>query len=208
MDNNLSITLVIILFTGFISYQGFRQYGWIDRLRHSPYQESRQKEWYRLLTSGFIHADWVHLMVNMFVLYSFGIAVEDYIVASFGSVKGVLMYIGIYVMTIIFANIPTLIRHKNNPGFASIGASGAVSGILFIFILMQPWATLLLFFIIPVPAIIAGVGYLIYSSWAARQGRGRIDHSAHFAGALAGMILMILLKPDILHHVWQSLFKV
>lgn len=193
-----SITLIIILFTGLISYQGFNRYEFIDRLKHSPSKESGTKEYYRLLTSGFVHADWTHLLVNMFVLYSFGGYIENYIISLFGNTPGRLIFLSVYLLNIMLANIPTLLRHKNNPSFSSIGASGAVSGMVFIFILLQPWAILNLFFVIPVPAIIAGVGYLIYSSWAANKGHGRIDHSAHFAGAVAGMAMIIILNNQIL----------
>ena len=192
-----SITLIIILFTGLISYQGFNRYEFIDRFKHSPAREYAGKEYLRLLTSGFIHADWTHLLVNMFVLYSFGGYIENYIISLFGSPAGRLIYLGVYLLNIILANLPTFFRHKHNPSFSSIGASGAVSGMVFIFILLQPWAILNLFFVIPVPAIIAGVGYLIYSSWAANKGHGRIDHSAHFAGAVAGMLMIIILNKKI-----------
>lgn len=193
-----SITLLIIGFTVLVSIQGFSRYDLIDRLKHSPYRENTAKDYYRLLTSGFVHADWTHLIVNMFVLYSFGLFIESFIIREFGLAQGRLIFLGFYLLNIILANLPTAFRHKNNPAFSSIGASGAVSGIIFVFILLKPWAMLLLFFIIPVPAIIAGVGYLIYSSWAAKQGHGRLDHSAHFAGAIAGMIMIILLKKEIL----------
>jgi membrane associated rhomboid family serine protease len=202
---DISITLLIIIFTALVSYQGFSKYTFIDRLKHSPAREAGAGEYYRLLTSGFVHADWTHLLVNMFVLYSFGMVIENYIIHEFGEVNGRVIYLVLYLLNIILANVPTAIRFKNNPGFSSIGASGAVSGIIFIFILMQPWALLYLFFIIPVPAIIAGVGYLFYSSWAANQGHGRLDHSAHFAGAIAGMLMIILLRKEILSDFFYRL---
>lgn len=194
---DISITLIIIIFTALISYQGFSNYEFIDKMKHSPARENAGKEYYRLLTSGFVHADWAHLLVNMFVLYSFGEYIEQTIVAWYGPV-GEIIYLLMYLLNIVLANIPTAIRHRDDPSFASIGASGAVSGIVFIFILLQPWATLSLFFIIPVPAIIAGIGYLIYSSWAANKGHGRLDHSAHFAGAIAGILMMVILRYEIL----------
>ncbi len=201
----ITITLIIIIFTALISFQGFNRYELIDRLKHSPAREASDKEYYRLLTSGFVHADWTHLLVNMFVLYSFGIYIEGFIVNEFGNPWGKIIFVCLYLLNIILANIPTAIRHRHNPSFSSIGASGAVSGIIFIFILLQPWAILSLFFIIPVPAIIAGVGYLIYSSWAASKEQGRFDHSAHFAGALAGMLMIILLKHEILTRFFAKL---
>lgn len=201
----LSITLIIILFTALISYQGFNRYEFVDRLKHYPVRETRYKEYYRMLTSGFVHADWTHLLVNMFVLYSFGQYIESYIASLYGNTNGRIIFLVLYIVNIIVANIPTLIRHKDNPSFASIGASGAVSGMVFIFILLRPWEMLYLFFIIPVPAIIAGVGYLIYSSWAARKEHGRLDHAAHFAGAIAGMLMIIILNNQIAGDFIQRL---
>lgn len=195
---DISITILIIAFTVLVSYQGFSNYAVIERLKHYPGRESGGKEYYRLLTSGFVHADWMQLLINMFVLYSFGEYIEMYIVTTFGNIEGRVIFLLLYLLNIILANIPTAIRQSHNPAFSSIGASGAVSGIIFIFILMHPWSTLSLFLIIPVPAIIAGVGYLIYSSWAANQGHGRLDHSAHFAGAIAGMLMITLLDKSII----------
>ncbi|MFZ1678876.1 MAG: rhomboid family intramembrane serine protease [Saprospiraceae bacterium] len=201
----ISITIIIILFTSFISFQGFNKYVFIDKLKHSPSRESAYKEYYRMLTSGFVHADWTHLLVNMFVLYSFGEFIESYIVSEFGKPWGSVIFLVLYLLNIILANIPTAIRHKHNPSFSSIGASGAVSGIIFIFILLRPWATLQLFFFIPLPAIVVGVGYLIYSSWAVNKGHGRLDHSAHFAGAISGMMMIILLRKEIIFDFFHSL---
>lgn len=197
--DHVTVTLLIIMFTALVSYQGFNNYHLIDRWKHSPYRESRQKEWYRLLTSGFVHADWVHLLVNMYVLWGFGRQIEMQIISWYNPSTGRLLFLLIYLAIIILANMPTTFRQMNNPGFASIGASGAVSGLLFMYILLDPWATFGLMFIIPMPAVILGVGYLIYSSWAANRGHGRIDHSAHFAGALAGMALFIMIHHEVLN---------
>ncbi|MEP6647442.1 MAG: rhomboid family intramembrane serine protease [Saprospiraceae bacterium] len=201
----ISITIIIIIFTCLVSYQGFNKYAFIDKLKHSPAREFSLNEYYRLLTSGFIHADWTHLIINMFVLYSFGEFIEGYIVSEFGKPGGGVIFLILYLLNIILANIPTYIRHKHNPGFSSIGASGAVSGIIFIFILLRPWSMLSLFFFIPVPAIIVGVGYLIYSSWAANKEQGRLDHSAHFAGAISGMMMIILLRKEIVIEFFHRL---
>jgi membrane associated rhomboid family serine protease len=201
----ISITLLIIVFTGLVSYQGFSRYDVIDRLKHFPIRESGSGEYYRMLTSGFVHADWMHLIINMYVLYIFGNHVESYIVSEFGNLQGRIIYLLLYLINIVLANLPTAFKHKDYPGFSSIGASGAVSGILFIFILLHPWSILNLFFIIPVPAIIAGIGYLIYSSWAARQGHGRLDHSAHFAGAIGGILMIVLLRKEIVSEFFYRL---
>lgn len=204
---NISITLLLIAFTVLVSYQGFANYNVIERLRHYPVRETGLREYYRLLSSGFVHADWMHLLVNMFVLYNFGELIEGYIVHLYGQGKGRVIYLLLYLINIVVANLPTAFRHRDDPGFSSIGASGAVSGMVFIFILLQPWAMLYFFFVLPVPAIIAGIGYLAYSSWAARHGHGRIDHSAHFAGAVAGMAMIILLDNEIVPRFAERLIR-
>jgi membrane associated rhomboid family serine protease len=141
----------------------------------------------------------------MFVLWSFGQFIESYITVEFGLTGGRLIFLALYLLNIILANIPTSYKHRHNPSFSSIGASGAVSGMIFIYILLRPWSTLSLFFILPLPAIVVGVFYLIYSSWEARKERGRIDHLAHFAGAIAGMVMIILLRKEILIEFFHRL---
>lgn len=202
---SISITMLIIAFTVLVSIQGFGNYSILERLRHFPAREGSAKEYYRVLSAGFVHADWMHLLINMFVLYNFGELIERYIVHLYGPSKGRILFLLMYLANIVVANLPTMIRHRHDPGFSSVGASGAVSGMVFIFILLQPWAMLYFFFILPVPAILAGIGYLAYSSWAANHGHGRIDHSAHFAGAIAGMAMMILLDHDIIPNFLHRL---
>ena len=197
----MSLTLIIIIITSLISYQALNNREVFIKLQHHPYSEQRNKEYYRLLTSGFVHGSWMHLIINMFVLYQFGEYVEKRFILEFGETFGRLNYLILYLLTIVFADIPTYLKHRNNPGFASIGASGAVSGILFVFVLFLPWNMLLLFFIIPVPAIIAAIGYLVYSSWASNNTQDHIDHEAHFYGAIFGLGFAVLLEPR-----WISLF--
>ena len=159
--------------------------------------EKREKQWYRMLTSGFLHANWIHLAINMFVLYQFGGIVENLFIAPFGEVMGRVNYILLYSLTIIAADLPTYYKHKNNPQFASIGASGAVSGIVFVYILFYPWAKLYLWAVIPIYGIIAGIAFLWYSSYASKQNRDFIDHEAHFYGAVFGFLFTIALKPSL-----------
>lgn len=162
---------------------------------HFPYQEVRDKSYYRFITSGFVHGSWLHLGINMFVLWSFGESIEKNVyLPLFGEMMGRLLFVIMYLATIVFADIPTFLKHRNNPGYSSVGASGAVSGVVFISILVDPWSIILVYFI-PVPGIIAGVAYLIYSSWASKNSNDRIDHDAHFYGALFGMLFTIALKP-------------
>ena len=201
----MSITLILIIVTGLISWRALEDRSMIEQLKHYPYKEVREKEWHRMLTSGFVHGSMMHLALNMYVFYIFGEYVESNFVMRMGPTTGRILYVVFYLSAIVFADIPTFLRHKDNPSFASVGASGAVSGILFIFILIQPWSTLLLFFIIPMPAIIAGVGYLIYSSWASKKGTDNIDHLAHFYGAVYGVIFFIAFQPSIINEFLTKL---
>ena len=200
----MSITLVIIIVTSIISVQAFSRPGIIERLKHHPYSEVRHGEWFRLLTSGFVHGGWVHLLINMFVLYSFGSHIETVFLGLWGTTLGRIMYLVMYLLAIVAGDLPSLARHKDNPAYASIGASGAVSAVVFIFILLYPWEMLYLYGILPIPALIGGVAYLIYSSWASRNRNDRVDHMAHFYGAVFGIIFMIAFKPSLLQHFISS----
>jgi len=119
---------------------------------------------------------------------------------------GALGFVGFYVLAIIASSIPDYIRHKNNPRFTSLGASGGVSAILFAFILLTPWQVIYLFFI-PIPAIIFAIGYVGYSIWADRRGTGRINHLAHLSGAAFGVIATIIIKPTIILHFINALLS-
>ncbi|MEM9548803.1 MAG: rhomboid family intramembrane serine protease [Bacteroidota bacterium] len=194
----MSVTLLIIIVTCIVSYLCFENRALFDQLKHHPVSEANNKEWYRMVTSGFLHADYIHLGINMYVLYGFGTFIEQVFLAHYGEVFGRTIYLLLYLVMIVLADIPSFVKHKNNYGYSAIGASGAVSGILFIFILLRPWAILELYFFIPIPAIIFGVLYLLYSSWASKNAKDNIGHDAHFFGAVAGMALSIFLIPEIL----------
>jgi len=166
----------------------------VDKKRATR-NSSKNGEWYRMISSGFLHADWMHFGVNMFVLYQFGTSVEEIYLEKYGDAIGRGVYLLLYLIIIILADIPSFLKHKNNKYYGAIGASGAVSGIFFIAILNDPWETLYLYLAIPVPAIILGVLYLAYSSWASKKANDNIGHDAHFYGALAGMVLTAILIP-------------
>jgi len=208
---DISITLVIVIITVLISYRGFNNYEAVNMLKHSPFMEVEKNQWYRLLTGGFVHADWLHLIFNMYVLWVFGEYVETIFVYWFG-LGGKLVYLLVYLLAIAVSSIPSLIREKENIGYAAIGASGAVSAIVFIFILLDPWAMLGIMFIIPMPAIVAGVLYLIYSYWAAnRGGRGLtgrpVGHDAHFTGSLFGILAVAVLQPPAMAEFVRQLLN-
>lgn len=194
---SMSVTLIIIGFTILISIQAFNNIDIFEKLKHHPYTESRNKEYYRWLTSGLIHADYVHLGLNMFVLWQFGGVVERIYQQEFGELLGRILYLLMYLSAIIFSDLPTFRKHKDNPYYAAVGASGAVSAVVFTFILYHPWATMSLYGIIPFRAIIGGVLYLVYEQWASTYSNDNIGHDAHFAGAIYGMLFTVILKPSV-----------
>lgn len=196
----MSISLALCVITGLISYQAFSNRSIVEKLKHHPYSEHRNKEYYRMLSSGFVHGGWIHLLINLFVLYQFGPIVEQVFGQMFGAAIGPLVFLLMYLVTIVVADLPTFFKHKDNPTYAAIGASGAVSGVVFVYILFFPWATLSLYGIIPFKAILGGVAYLIYSSWASKNRNDGIDHSAHFYGAVFGVLFTIILKPNVVSH--------
>ncbi len=199
----MSITLIIVAFTILISYLGFQNREVIIKMKHWPYEESRTREFYRWLTSGFVHADWMHLGVNMFVLWSFGTAVERQFAAEFGF--GRTFYLVFYLLAVIFAGLPGYFQHKNNPSFASIGASGAVSAVTFASILFSPDSNIYLYAAIPIKAWLFGILYLAFETYASRRGGSNIDHAAHFWGAVFGLGLPVLLKPSLFPDFIQAI---
>lgn len=203
----MNITLILVIISCIISIMCFNNRGLMDALKHHPYVEARHGQYYRWVTSGFVHGDFIHLGINMFVFYQFGQAIEYYYIGYFGQIGGRFLYLFSYLLIIVMANIRTYYKNINNPYFASVGASGGVSGILFIYILLYPWSMLGLYAIIPVPAIIFGGLYLWYSTWAAKNQQGNIDHDAHFYGAVAGVLIAIVSRPAIFSEFLTSLIR-
>lgn len=195
---NLSLTLILVIVTCFVSYRAFQDQQLFYRLSHWPMREHRNREYYRMVSSGFVHGDWIHLLINMFVFWNFGEIVEQYFYTFFGQMLGGLLFVVVYLGIIVLASIGTYFKKRENENYMAVGASGGVSGIVFIFILFYPWEPLYLYGIIPIPGIVAGVLYLWYSSYASKNMKGRIDHDAHFYGAVVGVLLMVLLRPSVL----------
>ena len=146
-------------------------------------------------------------MINLFVLWQFGPIVEYEYSKIFGSALGPVMFLLMYLSAIVIADLPTYFKHKDNPTYAAIGASGAVSGVVFAYVLFHPWARLALYGIIPFRAILGAIAYLVYSSWASTNRNDGIDHSAHFWGALYGMLFTIVSKPDVMLQFLEKITK-
>ncbi|WP_339704884.1 rhomboid family intramembrane serine protease [uncultured Kriegella sp.] len=190
MFNLHMATIAIIVANVLVSLKGFNDPTFFERYKFgiSPINAG-QKE--RMLTSGFLHVDVAHLFFNMFTLYFFA----DVVISWFGPGK----FIAIYFVSLLAGSLLALFFHKNEPYYSAVGASGAVTGILYAAILLQPGMDLMLFFIpIPIPAYIVGIGYLMYSIYGMKSRMGNIGHTAHFGGAIGGYLVTLLFKPDLL----------
>lgn len=188
----MPITYVIIAVTVAVSIACFSNGQLFDRLSLKPYRVVHAREWYRLITHGFVHADGMHLFVNMFTFWSFGQYIESaFAYLGFGTWAFLVLYFG----ALIIASVSDVVRYRNASWYTSIGASGAVSAVLFTAIFLNPWEKILLFAVVPIPGILFGVLYLIYCQYMARQGGDNINHNAHFYGAVFGFVFPIFLEP-------------
>lgn len=165
-----------------------------------PYRCHKNNEWHRVVTHAFVHADWMHLAFNMFVLYEFGRVVNRDLAGL-----GWMGFPALYFAGIVAGAIPALQKHKHNPSYASLGASGAVSAVLLAFIVLHPTHTLLLFFVIPMPAVLAGVLFFWYESRMQQRGHTRIAHDAHLGGAIVGIAWIVLFVPKAIPQFIQAL---
>ncbi|WP_180122209.1 rhomboid family intramembrane serine protease [Acinetobacter sp. YH12086] len=195
-------TVTIILITVVISLIAFSNQKVMNRLLFWPPALSRG-EYDRFISHGFIHADGAHLLFNMITLFFFGSVIESFYRQYFFDMGFVLFYLG----GLIAAIIPSYLKHKHDTHWASLGASGAISAVLFAYILFEPWKLIFVFFI-PVPAIIFAVLYVAYSIWSGKRGNSNINHSAHLWGAAYGVIMTIILEPKLIPHFLSQLLNV
>lgn len=189
------LTYTIIAATVVVSFMCFNNRNLMEKLAMSPYQAVHARQWYRIITHGFVHADGMHLFVNMFTFWLFGQYMEGTFNAmGFSSLPFLLLYFG----GMVVASVPDVIRYRNKSWYSSIGASGAVSAILFSSIFLNPWDKILLFAAIPIPGIIFGLLYLAYCQYMAKRGGDNINHSAHLYGAVYGFIFPAILDPSLI----------
>lgn len=192
-------TVTIIIITVIISLMAFSNQTIMNRLTFWP--PAMQKGQYdRFITYGFVHGNGIHLLFNMITLFFFGSIIEYFYRQYFYNLGFVLFYLG----ALIFAIFPNYLKHKNDVYWESLGASGAVSAVVFAYILFDPWK-LIFFFFIPIPAIIFAVLFTAYSLWAAKKGNSNIDHNAHLWGAAYGVIMTIIIEPRIIQHFLSKL---
>jgi membrane associated rhomboid family serine protease len=200
------MTIILIVITVAVSYAAFKSPKLMDQLQFNASKIVHKKEYHRLITHAFIHANWEHLFVNMIVLFSFGRAIEAYFKYNFGN-NAILDYSLLYFGGILASNIYALIKHRNNYFYNSVGASGAVSAILFAAIFFDPWNMIYFFGILPIPGIVFAGLYLVYSYQMSTKQKDNVAHDAHFLGALFGFVFPILLNPQLFESFLDKLFR-
>lgn len=185
------VAATIFIITLLTSLQAFRDPQLMYKFILNPYDTVRNKEYYRMFTSGLIHGNTTHLAVNMLTFYFFAFYLELII--------GHWQFAVLYIVSLFLSDVTTLIKHKDNPSYNALGASGAVSALLLSMVMCNPSMTLLLFFVIPMPAWFFAVAYIGYSYWASKNANDNIGHEAHLWGAISGIILTLILKPDVVN---------
>lgn len=188
----MSITLIIVIITAIVSFTAFSNQKIIDDLIFDPPAITNRNQWYRFFSCALIHGDFGHLAFNMFSFYSFGGFVEANFNVLFGSF-GPVLYLALYVISQFVCLLPTYIKNKDNYNYRSLGASGAVSAVIFAGIFLSPLQKISILFIpIGIPGFIFGFLYLAITAYLDKKGAGHINHSAHLFGALAGIVLLII----------------
>jgi membrane associated rhomboid family serine protease len=189
----MSVTLIIIIITCLVSFPAFNNEKLKEDLLFWPYEINHRNQYYRFLTGGAIHADTMHLLFNMVSLYSFGIAAEKYLFPVLFGDKSVILYAALYLLALVFACIPDFFKYRNQSFYRALGASGAVSAVIYAAITIEPLMPIRFFFIpVDIPGYIFGFVFLGLSYYLAKRGGGNIGHNAHFWGAVFGVVFTII----------------
>ncbi len=185
----MAVTWVLIGLTTLASLAGFTSRSAVRDFAECPYEIVRHGRWYQLFSSGFLHADLAHLFMNMFTLYYFGPPIEQ----ALGYWRFLVLYFG----SMLAGGLLALWAHHRDPNYRSVGASGAISGVLFSFVLFAPKASIYIFLIpVGIPAFLFAIAYVAFSIFGMRNRWGRLGHEAHLGGALGGVLLTVLLHPN------------
>ncbi len=201
-----SISIMLIIIISMTSIMAFSNKEVIRQFQFNAFKIYHKKQYYRLFTHALVHANWEHLVVNMIVLWSFGAVVEHCFEMNFGG-NATYYYLGLFVGSVIFSSAWSLLKERNNVYYNAVGASGAVSAVLFAAIFFNPWEPIYFFGVLPMPGIIFGVLYLYYSFYMSRKKLDNIGHDAHFLGAVIGFCTPILMRPSLFWDFVSLLFS-
>lgn len=201
----MEITYGLMVAIGLITYYAWQRPDIHRKLMLNPYATFHEKQFARLITSGFVHNNGMHLFLNLFTLYFFGGAIEKIFMVYFEG-AGATLYLLLFLTAIIVANIPTFIKHKDQPNYNSLGASGGVSALVLAFILFDPLQDLCLYAILCLPGYALGGLFIVYSIVMSKRGVDNINHDAHLYGALYGVLFILILKPSIFEQFVNTLF--
>ncbi len=202
----MSINTIILLVIGVISFSAFSNSTIFYRLQLNSWEVIHRKQYYRVVTHAFLHADWAHLLINLFVLYSFGNATTFYFNYYLGGFSDVRFLI-FFLTAIPISSLYSVIKYRNNPNYSAVGASGAVSAVVFASIFFEPYSPILLFAIIPIPGIVFGAVYLGYSAYMSRKQVDNIGHDAHLWGAIYGLLFPVITRPELINLFFKKLIS-
>jgi len=204
---NYPVTIGLIVANVIFSLIGFSNASMVDKTIMWPYRVARENQWLRFITSGFLHADFMHLFFNMFTLFFFGRNIE--FIFSLGGLGGKFAYLALYFLALIISDIPSYIKHKNDYHYRSLGASGAVSAVVFAAIVFSPWSSIYLYGALKISAAVYAVLYIVYCVYMGRKSADNINHDAHLWGALFGIAftvaLIAALQPELFTTIIEDL---
>ena len=200
----MSITLILVIITSGVSIMAWNNNSMLTKFIFNPYAVFHNNEYHRFITSGLIHANWMHLIFNMFVLFMFGQQVENVFAYVYGDM-GLVIYVLLFVLGIIVSDIPTFLKNKHNPHYNALGASGGTASILFSYILFDPAQDLCLYGLLCFPGVLWGVLYIIYSVYMGKKQGDNINHDAHLWGSLFGVVFTILVYPEVIFIFLEQL---
>ena len=202
----MSATLFIIIATVLASFYAFGSGRMFELMKFNAFAIREHRQIHRFFTYGLLHVDYMHLLVNMIVLFSFGRNVEHEFSAHFGN-HGSLFFLLLYLVGLVGSVIPGYFKHSKDPYYNAVGASGAVSAVLFASILVYPQGSVMfIFFPVPIPAFIFGILYLVYSAYMAKRGSDNVGHDVHFWGAIFGVLYTTVLDPGFVSRFIQYVF--